>query len=139
MSVNNNATGLNSARKSTCIKKSKLLDLGRYIILPISRKVCTICVAKHNHFNTHLRPFKRHGGKRGGRRKQRKIKVQLTQRFLSPSTIFFIFKSQLRKFTDDCDTELVKQNTTKIISQDQLHKCTVVQKQNGGNFRRCCS
>ena len=44
-------------------EKSKLLDLRRSAILPISLKVlhnlCSYGLSKHNHFNTHAGPFKR--------------------------------------------------------------------------------
>ena len=99
-------------------EKSKLLDLGRSAILPISRKVlhnlCNYGLSKHNHFNTHAGPFKRPRGKRGGRRKQRKIKVQLTQRFFSSSTNFNIGKVSYGNLQTIC-TYLVEQERTKYL------------------------
>ena len=99
-------------------EKSKLLDLGRSAILLISRKVlhnlCSYGLSKHNHFNTHAGPFKRPRGKRGGRRKQRKIKVQLTQRFVSPSPNFNIRKVSHGNLQTIC-TDLVEQEPTKHL------------------------
>ena len=99
-------------------EKSKLLDLGRSAILPITRKVlhnlCSYGKSKHNHFNTHAGPFKRPRGKRGGRRKQRKIKVQLTQRFVSPSPNFNIRKVSHGNLQTIC-TDLVEQEPTKHL------------------------
>ena len=112
MSVNSKATGLKSAQKKYLYEKSKLglLDLGRSAILPISRKVlynlCNNGLAKHNHFNTHIRPFKRPRGK--------KEEVELTQIFVSSST------NCVRKVSygnlQTINTELVKQEQTKYLS-----------------------
>ena len=99
-------------------EKSKLLDIRRSAILPISRKVlrnlCSYGLFKDNHFNTHAGPFKRPRGKRGGRRKQRKIKVQLTQRFVSSSTNFNTRKVSHGNLQTIC-TDLVEQERTKHL------------------------
>ena len=111
-------------------EKSKLLDLVGSVILPISRKVlhnlCSYGLSKHNRFNTHAGPFQRPRGKRGGRRKQRKIKVQLTQRFVSLSTNLNIRKVSYGNLQTIC-IDLVEQERTKHLRIGYIN-ALVVQK-----------